>query len=299
MLELGRREPHLLSGLGVQILVVALLVFAYTQAARQLKHQKEMVLQMREQLTQAQVRVAKEGKSDPGQFKGQLLQLRSSLITPDQLADWAKRIELLARDRFGFEDLQVTVGDPERTIPMPCADRPIFEVQLYALELEGKTTSRSCAGFLASLRQPNVKLLCPLETMELQAQALETGFPLKVRLHWLVAAVAKKPGTLPAAVDPSSETGSWPPLTPRLSWGLREEPFLSPLTNPNAARLPAQAQTPFRLEGILWDSVTPTCVINGNVLKISDWLKGYQVVLITPKAVLLQGSAGELFLKLS
>ena len=53
MLELGRRERHLISGLVLQVVVVGISVFVFTQAIRYLKYERTRFLELREQISQA------------------------------------------------------------------------------------------------------------------------------------------------------------------------------------------------------------------------------------------------------
>ncbi|MBI3333031.1 MAG: hypothetical protein HYZ93_02945 [Candidatus Omnitrophica bacterium] len=273
MLELGRRELHLVSGLGVQVIVVVLLVFAYTQAARQLSYQREKYLELREQLASAKHRLATEGKLDLNSIRARLADLGNGLPTGDSLGQWGQELAVVARDRFHLEEVQVQVGTvPESTVSVPLVKGSPFEVELYSLELSGKGGSRDIAAFLQSLGNSSPKLLCPLQGMEIRESSLH--------LKWLLGArrseLKEHPGIGELTPVPSS------------SWGEREEPFLSPFLHPEAIRVPAEILARFQLTGILWSPTSPSCVINGNVLRPGDLLGDHRLVLLTQHAALLE-----------
>ncbi|MBI3318956.1 MAG: hypothetical protein HYZ90_07470 [Candidatus Omnitrophica bacterium] len=292
MLELGRKESHLLSGLGVQVLVVALLVFVYTQAARQLSSQRRMTNEMREQLALAKAEVAREGPPNLAEWKAKVAGFKQGLVTRQMLSERARNMERMAKEEYGFRDLKIKVGEnPEKTIAVPMTgEERSFEVHLYSLELTGSSTSRRGADFLSNLNRSNLKLLCPLEVVEMKALPPDQPMPVEFRLKWLVAVSSEA-----AAEPPPGETV---PKKQLLEWGPREEPFVSPFLRSSALRVPPKPNKKLRLTGILWDSEAPTCVIGGTLLKVGDSVEGYEVVLITPKAVLLQGAQEELFLSL-
>lgn len=297
-MELQRREQHLLSGLGIQVIVVALLVFAYSQAARQLTAQYQTYLQLKEQVARARDRVAREGVPDLGPLKAELLEMERSLATPEMLSEGLLRLENIARDRFGFRDIEIKVGPPEKTIRIPRPPNgPDFEVQLISLELQGNCTTRQTAGLLARIGQASLHLVCSLQTMTLTASNPDQPLPVNVRLKWLVAAS----GSALDAQPPTGHSPGFARVTPTASgeapkWGSREEPFRSPFLNPGAVRMGPQISSRFRLTGILWDSQNPSCVVNESVLKVGDLVQGHRLVLLTPSAALLEGSEGEIIL---
>ena len=295
MLELGRKEPQLLSGIGVQIALVALLVFAYTQAIRQVKLQQELQARLQEQLALAREQVAKHGgKSDLlASLQAQVAEIKSFLITPSELTTQANRLKVLAENQVGVQNLQVKVGTSAlETVSVPLEGRPDFVVEIWSLEMTGATTSRNAAGLMERIRGQASKVLCPLVAMELKASEPGSIDPVDFSFKWVVAVEPSPSGSRSEHLEVPSES-------PQLAWGWREEPFLSPLDHPNALRIPAERLTGFHLTGIVWDPAQSTCVINGEVLKPGDWIKGYQLVLLTRETVLLQGPEDELLLRLS
>lgn len=295
MLELGRREQSLLSGLVVQVLVVGMLVFAYTQAARQLKFQRSLFLELKEQLARARDQVERAGPRDLAEMQARLFELESQMATPETLSDWAGRVEIFARDRFSFRNLQVKVGAPVKTIPVPVSPHSQFEMKLQPLELQGSGTTREAAGLLESLSPLSVKFLCPLERMELKAQAADASLPVELYFRWLVATGTKIAGSADQKVKPKP----WPVTSAAEGrWGSREEPFRSPFSNPHAFQIPGSTIARFHLTGIVWDPVSPSCVINGIPLKPGELLDGYKLVLLTPRAVILSKPYEEIYLSL-
>jgi len=291
--------------------VISFLVFFYTQAARQLKYQREEYFQLKEQLVRAEAQVIRQGQTDLNQLQAEVLKVETYLPTREALMDWAQQSEPLARDRFGIHDFQIKVGASERNIPVVFQSSFPFEVQLLSVELQGTTTTRNTATFLESLKDPGIKLLCSLDAMELEASNPDQPQPVRLHLKWLVATSSTTPSLRQRALKeslktpfltqpdvPSTEPNRWPAETPSLEWGWREEPFLSPVQHPSAVRIPARTLSHFRLTGILWDKENPTCVINGATLKPGDQAAGYRLILITPSAVILQKREEEVVLSL-
>ena len=289
MVELNGKERHLLSGLLLQVLVVAALVFAYTQAVRQLKVQHERVLRLREQLIVADAKMKEKPGQELDHLQGELTRLTGLLSTREELEAWAKELGRMAQEEPGVSEPKVAVGMVERKIEVPIEPLPPFKVELYALELTGKTTTRSVAKLLSAVDRGRMKRLCPLETLELKSAAGPTP-SVEARLKWLVAVSDR------AAAAPAPAEG--PPPTP-LSWGSRTEPFQSPFLFPGALH-PAPGRAPsFQLTGILWDPATPTAVVNGALLKPGDQIQGWRLVLLTSSAVLLAKEEEEILLSLS
>ena len=291
MLEHGRREHHLLSGIGVQILMVALLVFAYTQAIRQLKHSGGLRDRLEEQLTVARDQLARHTRRpDVESLQKEVAELKSALLSKQALDELALQLRDLADKEYHVQDLEVKAGDrPTQTLSIPLDGRMDFEAQLYALELSGVTTSRGASALAAALGGPSSKLLAPLVAMEMKRSGPKEDQPVRASLRWLLA------------VSPdSAEPNSLPPMTApgKIEWGWREEPFLSPLEHRGALRVPASEVSFLRLTGIVWEEGAPTCVINGVVLKPGESVAGSRVVLITQQAVLLERDGKELLLRL-
>lgn len=287
MLELGRREQNLLGGLGLQILIVGVMVFAYTQAVRQVKLAGDLSQRLQEQLVVAREEVAREGgKADIAQLQAQVEELKASLAAPEALEIQAGRLKRLA-GRFNIRDAQVAPDpDPAEKITIPMQGQPDFEIRLHRLEMTGTAPARSIYGLVAAVADPAFKPISPLVAMQLEAPS-GGGQPVKFKLRWLIAVSPGSPGldvSLPAAGEP-------PP------WGLREEPFLSPLTHPNALKSSIKTAA-LQLSGIVQQEEGSTCVINGRVLKPGDWIEEFQVVLIAPDAVLLERKGQELLLRL-
>lgn len=285
------RETHVLSGLGLQVLVVAVLVFVYTQAARQLNYQRGLFLRFQEQLAAAKMQTAKSGKPDLARIREEVNRLSARLATPQILSEWAKALESSAKERFGFHEVTVNVGAVEKTVAADLGEKAALEAQMVALELKGTATTRNAAAFLAELASTDLRILCPLQSMRLEAQGPEQTDPVTLRLKWLVA-TSTKPAQ-PDSVLPALDKRASSP-----AWGWREEPFLSPFVSPKAVRISPALRQQFRLSGIVWDAKTPTCVLNGAVLKPGDFIDGYQVTLIASDAVLLQKQEDEILVPL-
>lgn len=292
MLEHGRREHHLLSGIGIQILLVGLLVFAYTQAIRQLKHSGQQRDRLEEQLTVARDQLARHGRRpDVESLQKEVAELKAALLSPQALGEVARRLRELAEKEYRVQDLEVKISDrPTQTLSIPLDGRMDFEAQLYALELSGSTTSRGAAGLAAAMGGPSSKLLAPLVAMEMKCAGPEEEQPVRVSLRWLLAVSPASAAEAP----PGS-----PAIPPKLEWSWREEPFVSPFERRSALKIPASKLSRFHLTGIVWDEKSPACVINGAALKPGDSVAGYQVVLITPQAVLLEDEGEELLLRIS
>lgn len=292
MLELGRREHHLLGGIGVQILIVALMVFAYTQAIRQLRNRGELKDRLQEQLVVARDQLAKHGKRpDLAALQAQVAELKATLISTEDLDEIGNQLEKLAREGYAVQGLQVRVSDrPTQTLTVPLGGRLDFEAHLHSLELSGFTTSRDAAALVTAVGTVSAKLLAPLVGMEVKrADPAKSDQPVHVSLRWLLAVSPDSDGSAPP--PPMAAPG-------KIEWGWREEPFLSPVDHRGALKVPAGETASLRLSGILWEEGAPTCVINGVVLKPGESVGGFQVVLITHQSVLVEGKGKELLLRL-
>lgn len=292
MLEYGRRENHLLGGIGVQILIVALMVFAYTQAVRQLRNRGELKVRLQEQLVVARDQLAKHGKRpDLAALQAQVAELKGTLISSEALNELGNRLEKLAREEYGVQGLQVRVSErPTQTLTVPLNGRLDFEAHLHSLELSGFTSSRNTAALVAAVGAVSAKLLAPLVGMEVKkADPLKSDQPVRVSLRWLLAVSPETAGS--AEIPPMAPPG-------KVTWGWREEPFLSPLEHRGALKVPSSELSSLRLTGILWDEGAPTCVINGAVLRPGEAASGFRVVLITQQSVLVEKDGKELLLHL-
>ncbi|MDO8730624.1 MAG: hypothetical protein Q7J69_05555 [Candidatus Omnitrophota bacterium] len=290
MMELGRKEQHLLGGIGFNILIVGLLVFAYTQAVRQVNLSKDLSLRLREQLTVAREQLARQsGRTDLAQVQAQVAKLKGSMVSPDGLGAQAARLERLASEQFGVEG-KITVSDqPVQKVSVPLEGQPALEILLHSLEMKGTAQTRALAGLAAAVGDPAFRPVCPLVGMELHPAGPTENRPVEFLLKWLVAVSPDSPAPAQQAL---------PAAGSRIVWGPREEPFLSPFSHPNALRLPTERQASLQLSGIVQQEGSFTCIINNQVLKPGDLVGGYQVLLITPNAVLLEGKGEELLLRL-
>ncbi|MBI3323605.1 MAG: hypothetical protein HYZ95_03970 [Candidatus Omnitrophica bacterium] len=276
----------------MQILIVALMVFAYTQAIRQLRHRGELRDRLKEQLTVCRDQLARHGRRpDVAALQKEVAGLKSGLISTATLGEVARQLEELAGKEYGVRELEVKVGErPAQTLTVPLDGRLDFEAHLHALELSGVATTRDAAALLAAMRDPSTKLLASLVSMEMKRSGPKESGPARVSLRWLLAVSPSATGTaLPGG-----------PLKapPEPEWGWRQEAFSSPLEHRGALKVPAGQLSRFRLTGIVWDEKAPTCVINGTALRPGDAVAGYRVALITERAVLLDGPEGEILLHL-
>ncbi len=286
MMELGKKERHLISGLGVQVLLVGLLVFFYTQAARQLATQKERHEKLKEQVASAKLQAAKSQELDSQKIRERLEELQACLALPGSLGDWSQELKQFAASRFDLVVDQIRSEETsETTINVPVAGKIPAQAQLFSIEMAGSGATESLGQFLGALSDPAFKPLCVLEDMDLEAT--RAAKPIHFRLKWFVAASE-------AGTPPKTSSFANPPAF-KLKWGKRQELFLSPLVDSSAI---STGSDQFRLTGIVWDPEYPTCIIDGDVLKIGDTRKGYQVVLVTRHSVLLQKEEDEIILLL-
>lgn len=311
MLELGRKEQNLLGGIWLQILVVALLVFAYTQAIRQLHHRREESVRLREQLTMAREEVARQGgRPTLKDLQAEVAALKSSFWAADALNSIRQRLEGLGQAQAAIRELGIQVGqEPVKILEGP-AGLPELGLQFYPLTVSGQGTTQAVAVLLAGFQDPTFRPEAPLRRIHLKALELSGIQPVAFQLEWWVP-VARAGGEVaplrrdipgPAAGAAKTLEGaapSEPPsVRPRVSWGNRVEPFLSPFDRRGAIQIPDQKRSEFRLAGIIWDPDYPTCILNDQPLKLGDRLDQYRVVLMTPETVLLQKGEEELFLSL-
>ena len=287
-----RKEMHLLSGLGVQILIVGLLVFAYTQAIRQVKYQRELFQRLQEQLTMAREQMARQGPTpDVEAMRAQIQKIRPAFLALEEVSPQVDRIKVLAQQGFHLRALRWNQSEePVDSFTVSIPGRNDCEVALYSLEMGAQGSARAAAGLLASVGPDSELPVFPLRELEIQGDLTEPEAALQISCRWLLPVAAPLSG---------QESLTKPPPRPvrELVWGQREEPFLSPLDHPNALRVPAEKNASLRLTGILWDPAHPTCVINGQVLRPGEKAGEYLVVLITERAVLLEGPAGEVLLR--
>ena len=303
MLELGRRESQMMGGLWLQILVIGVMVFAYTQAIRQLNHRKDLTTRLQEQLTMAREKLVREGsRPDLSRLQVEVAHSKSVFFSRDLIEQKLPLLTTLAQDRFSIRELKIQLAArPARSIQMALEGQPDLVVELYPLILTGVGTSRNVSGLLATLNHPDLRPLSPLAKMTLQAQDLKEVEPVKIHLEWWVAAVAPAE----SVEEEELQTEQQSPFSllegsrgSRPAWGDREVLFLSPFVRLSALGKRAERQSKFQLTGILWDSAQPACVINEQVFLLGDRVGKYTLVLMTPEAILLQGGDEELFIPL-
>lgn len=295
MMEWGTRERNLLSGLVVQVVFIGIIVFLFTQAVRQLRYQHSEYLELKKQIKACRLQAAK-GKPELTPLESEVSRLKGQFATAQDQSELITRLELLARKQFDFDDLETRLSKiPKRLVKGSEAEGPPLPVETLTLQLDAKTTTRNVAGLLASLSQGGIGILCPLRSMKMKTPDLTGKLPVQVHLEWIVPllvseSVEKKeagPKIIPAA-----------PPQPILSWGLREEPFLSPFLYAGVLKTPVDSLKGMRLAEVQWEGMAPVCLINGKIVRLNDRVGDYQLVLVTPRAVLLQGEEGELFLPL-
>lgn len=282
MLELGHKERQLLSGIGVQIALVMVMVFVYTQAMRQVKLQRERLTRLQEQVTVAREELAKlaVARAAPSRVEEELTELKASWVAPEGIPLQVGELEKLIREGHGLSNFRVKVGrEPSDQWQVPLDGGPPLEFQLYPLEIAGFGTTRSIGEILAHLADPATKPARILVDLELKSAGGSRPEPVRFSAEYLIPVMtgAGAPGgILPA------------PESPKLAWGPREEPFLSPLEVGSALRQAADKLKDLRLTGILREGESATCVINDQILKPGDRIQEHQVVLITEDAVLLR-----------
>jgi hypothetical protein len=305
MWEFERKERHLLSGLGLQILIVGLLVFAYTQAFRQLKYERSRQLQLQEQLTLAREEVARHAAAAPQRaaLEAEVADLRARWVGPDGLAQQAKRIQRQA-EAVRLQDVRVKLSDdPVETLQISRQGRSELTLQLYSVEISGTGTTRELAALLANLSGAGARPLCLFDGLEVKASETAEPTPAPPVQFTARSLIPVSPSDPPSPEPPPAQGPVAPEVPPPpaparvpSAWGPRTEPFLSPLISPGAFRLAPKESLPFKLTGILWDPKDPACLINGNALHVGEKVGPAQVVLITPNAVLLESDGEELLL---
>lgn len=306
MLELGHKERHLLSGIGVQVALVMAMVFFYTQAIRQVNLQRERVIRLQEQLTVAREELAKQAAArvGPSRVEEELAEVKASWTTPEGILEQTAQVEELIRHGHGLSDFHVKAGkEPSDQREISLDGGQPLEFQLYPLEMTGFGTTRAIGEVLAHLADPGSKPARILMELELKSAGEGRPEPVRFTARYVIPAMAGAPAGpfSPTASDHPELVEGPEPVEgepPKAAWGPREEPFLSPLVVPSALRQSAEKLKDLRLSGMLREGESASCVINGEILKPGDRLREYQVVLITDEAVLLQGPEEELLLRL-
>ena len=297
MWEFERKERHLLSGIGVQILMVGLLVFAYTQAFRQLKRERGLQIRLQEQLTMAREEVARHTATSPqlAVLETRVKEIQASWVAPDGLAVQAAQLKRLA-ERFQLQGVQVKVWEvPAQTLRIPMPRKEDLQVHLYPVEMTGSAGTPQVAALLGAVSREEERPLRPLADLNLRTSSeREPNPPVQFTLRWLVPVSLQ---SLPKPRTEQSSSARAEPWAPLKGLGWRLEPFVSPLVSPGALRIPPEELASYRLTGILWDAENPSCVLNGMVVKPGDRVGEAQVVLITREAVLLERQGQELLLR--
>lgn len=217
MLELGRKESQVVRGIAVQLAVVGLLVFAYTQAIRQVKHQRGLQLQLQEQLTMAREQMSRQAVTPQlALIQEQVQQQGAEFLPAGSMAEAVGQVQRLAENVFDLQGLQWEKGpEPVNWVCILVAGRDDFEVELVELKMNGPGSSRALAGLLSSAAGSP---MLPLMEMELTARPDSSGPPLEASLRWLVPVATSAP-----------DEKRIPSLRPRPAvhpdWGPREEPF--------------------------------------------------------------------------
>ncbi len=224
-MEFGKRESHLMIGLAIQIFVITVFVFGYTQALRQVNYQRDLCMKLREQLAGSREQVKRYDHPDLEKVRAQELRpWEAQVPAVEDLGNWGERFASFARNEFGLGSLEVRPGtSPEESIKIPQENgKAGVELQLYGLELEGIGTTHNLALFLESLRRSDVKLLYSLESIKLRIADPAKVSAVHFRLKWRVATRPMLPSEKDHALAP------FEPHRTDLKWGPREEPFLPP-----------------------------------------------------------------------
>lgn len=295
-----RREHHLLSGIGAQILIVALLVFIYTQAFRNLKMQRELQGRLQEQLTMAREGLARQASGSPDLkvLEARLRELRSGWVASDGLAAEAADLKKTVQaGRLQAAELKVSEVQAE-IIRVPSDGQQELAVQLFPVEMKARGKSRHLAQALSAAAD-TAGPSRPLAAIEMKRiESADSEEPMECAVRWLIPVIAPDfPDKWVSQVPTPPPSGQR--RKPALPWGSREEPFLAPWESATAFRMPEEKRAAFRLTGIVLDQEHPSCVINGMALRPGDWVEGYQIIWITPQGVLLNGLGEELFLPYS
>lgn len=296
-MEGGARERNLMSGLVIQVVIIGIVVVLFSQALRQLNYQHSEYRGLKKQIKACQVQVAR-GRPDVTHLEAEVARLKSQFATPQGQGEWTKRLETLSRKQFDFEDLHVKLSKmPKRMPQAPNATAAALPLETLTLQLEGKATTRGGAGLVSSVSQGGIGILCPLRSLGIKTANLKESLPVQFHLEWMVPLFGEEEDQKKETQSPAAPSVN-PPL-PVLNWGLREEPFLTPFLYAGVLRTPPESFKGMRLMGIQWQETGPICLINDKVVRLNEQIGDYQLVLVTPRAALLQGKEEEIFLPLS
>ncbi len=296
MRHLDRREHHLLGGLGAQILIVALLVFVYTQGLRNLKMQRELQGRLQEQLTMAREGLAHpiSASADLKALESRIREIRSGWAGPDGLTGQAAGLKKVVEGgRLRVVEFKISEVPAEIIRVRPDSQQELV-VQLLPVELTARGRSGHLAQLLSAAAGGHPRR--PLAAIEMKRlEAADSEEPMECVVRWLVPVIAPDfPDRWASEAPAAAPAGQREPPAP--SWGPREEPFLAPWESATAYRVPDEKRAAFRLTGIVLDPERPSCIVNEMALRIGDWVEGYQIVWITSQGVLLSGPGEELFL---
>ena len=284
MLELDRREGHLLGAVWFQVLLIALIVFAFTQAVRQLNYEKERQGRLQEQVVMAREQVSKQAmvRQDLSSLQEEVADLRSHTVPVSELPAVSMRIKELAEQKFNLTGVQLKMGDsPVETLDVPIHDRQNQRIDLYMLNCMGQGSSRRITEFLAYLHDSNWRPLMALSSLDCQATESIAASPVAFTAQWAVAISPEAPEHKPV-----------PEYSVSVEWGNRLEPFRSPMEDPSVYR-PAPAPNLPLLTGLNLDPVPPLANLDGHWVKPGEQAGAYRVLYIGKTGVLLQDSKGK------
>lgn len=283
MLELGQRERHLLGAVWFQVALIGLIVFAYTQAVRQLNYQKERQTRLQEQLVMAREQVSKQAttRQNLESLQEEVSDLRSQTVSVPELPAVAQRVKELAEKKYELSILRVKEGDsPVETLDLPIQDRQLQKIDLYLLDCSGRGTSRQIALFLAHLNHPDFRPLTALISLVCRSPEEKGTAPVEFTAQWVVAVSSETPERKPA-----------PDYDVSLEWFNRLEPFLSPFQDASAA---VPDSTGFPLwTGLQLQGDSPTAEINGRWVKPGDRLDAWRILYIGKEGILFQTGEGK------
>ncbi|PIQ81812.1 MAG: hypothetical protein COV76_06865 [Candidatus Omnitrophica bacterium CG11_big_fil_rev_8_21_14_0_20_64_10] len=217
-MELGKRELHLLGGLAVQIVIVALAVFVLTQAVRGLSYESRRHRELEVRLAACHLEIAHRG-SDLASVQERIRQMQARL--PDAAAP--KRIErslqVIAESPFGFQEIRArAAAAPERTIQIPAPEGRTILIDLVPLEFRGIGSTADAAGLFTQMEALGLTTGMRLSRLRMVSQAGQPS--VDVSIKWLMA-VSRIRSDFPAPPEP-------PPGLPKPSFvqGWPREPFL-------------------------------------------------------------------------
>ncbi|MBI4227193.1 MAG: hypothetical protein HY600_02840 [Candidatus Omnitrophica bacterium] len=295
MTDAHPRETSLFLGMGIVVALVAAIFFSMTMAWRQAAQRHARWRELRQQVVAAdrQTREAPPPEARD-QLAAQAQQAGRVFVTSDQIPLIRSRVAALA------EQAGVTVTWLPTTTPVkPAAPWPGFDGCYEVLSLVGTLEApyRGVAEVLdrlAAFDDPAIGVrscaITPAPPSETPAvdprQRLKARFVLETYL-WTPGASPKggvpppPAGPAPLARDSSDTPAAW-----------ARDPF-------DPRYVPTGGVEGLTLNGIVWDSRHPTCLINGTELGPGDMVNGYTALVITPETVVLRGESREAVLTVS